>query len=286
MVGNLLRLARLEHWIKNAFVVVPVPFALAAGASVDVPRFLLGLLGFSLVTSSVYVVNDIRDAAADRHNPLKRQRPVAARTISPAVAWAFAGLLAVTGFVALQLTGHRLALLLTLVYLAANVAYSYRLKHVALVDVFLLASGYVIRVLLGCALIDAAPSNWLLICASALALFLAFTKRRADLVAGVSLEHRPVLAGYSPAFLEHAMTIMCGVALLAYALYSIEAAGFRERRELAGMPFVAFALLQYLRMAFTEARGASPVEMTLRSTQLQVCALAWLLATIWSLGLI
>lgn len=286
MLRQLFRLARPQHWIKNAFVVVPLPFAVAAGASVDVSRFLLGLSGFSLVTSSVYVVNDIWDATADRHNPTKRERPVASGAISPALAWIFAAVLAVVGLVACRLTGSGLAFWLTLLYLAANLAYSYRLKHVALVDVFLLASGYVIRVLLGCALIDAPPSNWLLICASALALFLAFTKRRADLVAGVSIAHRPVLAGYSPGFLEQAMAIMCGIALLAYALYSIEAAGFVEGRELAGIPFVAFALLQYLRLAFTEARGASPVDLALRSTQLQVCALAWLLATIWSLGLI
>lgn len=284
VILQLVKLARPHHWIKNVFIVVPVPFAVMAGTALDVPRLLLGLLGFSLVTSAVYIVNDIKDAAADRLNPEKKTRPIACGAVSPSAAAALAATLMVLGIAGCWLTGSKIAVVLTVVYIASNLAYSFHLKHVPLVDVFLLASGYVIRVLLGCALIGAAPSGWLLICASALALFLAFTKRRADLIQGVAIEHRPALAGYTAGFLEQAMAIMCGMTLLAYALYSIEGAGFVTGRELAGMPFVAFALLHYLRVAYKENRGSSPVDMALRSAALQACAVSWLVATIWSLG--
>lgn len=283
MIFALARLARLHHWVKNVFVLVPLPFAMVAGARIDLPSFLLGLLGFSLVSSAVYVVNDILDAEADRLSQKKRSRPIASGAVSVPTAIAFAGMLAAGGLSAAWASGHARVLILTLIYVASNLAYSMRLKHVPLVDVFLLASGYVIRVLLGCALVDVAPSNWLLICASSLALFLAFTKRRADIVAGVALEHRPALAGYTAGFLEQSMAITCGLTLVTYALYSIDAAGFVAGRELAGLPFVAFALLHYLRLAHKEQTGGSPVEAALRSPMLQACAALWLLASLWSL---
>ena len=152
-------------------------------------------------------------------------------------------------------------------------------------DVFLLASGFLIRVLLGCALVDAAPSNWLLLCSSMLALFLAFGKRRADLVAGLTSEHRASLAGYTVGFLNSALGITAGIAMFAYALYSQESPAFVEGRELVGLPFVAFGILDYLRVAMGEGVGGSPVEMAYRSRSLQISVLCWAIATAWSLGL-
>ena len=119
-------------------------------------------------------------------------------------------------------------------------------------DVFLLSSGFVIRVLLGCALVSAPPSTWLLLCTTTLALFLGFAKRRADLKEGLDHHHRPSLRGYSMSFLDQAMAICAGVAILSYALYSIEAKVLLPGREMASMPFVAYGILNYLRMADVE----------------------------------
>lgn len=282
---QLIRLARPHHWIKNVFVVLPLPFALAAGARIEATTFLIGLLGFSLVTSAVYVFNDIQDGESDRLNPAKIGRPLAAGLVSTRAAWVWSAALLAAGLGLCWATQVPSVVALALVYIVANVSYSLQLKHVALIDVFLLASGYLIRVLLGCSLVQAPPSSWLLTCTSALALFLALTKRRADLIAGVSAEHRPVLAEYSLDFLNQAMGITGGIALLSYALYSIEAPFFREGRELAAMPFVAFAILYYLLLAYTKGAGASPVALAYRSVPLQVCAAGWMLTTAWSLGL-
>lgn len=284
MIGALIELARPRHWIKSAFIVLPVPFSLAAGAQLDLAVFLAGLAGFCLVASSVYVFNDIQDAEADRLSPAKRGRPVAAGAVSVPQAYAFAAGLAASGLGLVAATGIPAVWILVGLYAAANVAYSTGAKHVPLLDVFLLASGFVIRVLVGAALVRAAPSSWLLLCASALALFLAFAKRRADLVAGVDPGHRPALAGYSVAFLDQAMGICAAIALLTYALYSQDSPVFVEGRALLGLPFVAFAILDYLRLAYTRNAGGSPVEMVFRSRELLLCVVGWTVATAWSLG--
>lgn len=281
-----IRLARPRHWIKNAFVIVPVPFAVVAGrAELDLIVFTAGLLGFCLLNSAVYTFNDVLDAEMDRVNPRNRDRPVASGVVSVPGACVFAALLGVLGFAFLALTAEVTALALGLIYAGVNVAYSMGAKHVPLVDVFLLASGFVIRILLGCALVAAAPSSWLLACGSALALFLSFAKRRAELRAVEAVTHRPALAGYTIGFLDQAMSICAGVTLVSYALYSLEGPFFMEGRELAAMPFVAFAVLHYLRLAYVQDAGQSPVELALRSLPLQICTLGWMLATAWSLGL-
>jgi len=282
---QLVKLARPWHWIKNGFVLAPVPFALAVGATLDPSVFILGLLGFCLVNSAAYAFNDVRDAEADRLSPAKRGRPVASGAVSPATALFLAASLAAIGLALCWLTEVRGAIALALLYLITNLVYSLGAKNLPVVDVFLIASGFVIRVLLGCALVAAVPSDWLLLCSSMLALFLAFGKRRADLVAGLTSEHRASLAGYSMRFLDSALGITAGIAMLAYALYSQESPAFVEGRELAGLPFVAFGILDYLRLAMGEGAGGSPVEMMYRSRPLQICVVGWAAATAWSLGL-
>jgi 4-hydroxybenzoate polyprenyltransferase len=278
------RLLRLHHWVKNVFVLLPVPFALAAGARLDAAVFAAGLAGFCLLSSAAYAMNDVRDAEADRRSPRKRERPVASGAVTVAAAWSVAaGALAAAALLAAS-TGLPRVVSLFSVYLGLNAAYSFGAKHVPLLDVFLLASGFVIRVLLGCALVQAPPSRWLLLCSSALALFLAFAKRRGDLVEGVGSDHRPALAGYSQAYLDAAMGICAGITLLAYALYCVEARVLVPGRELAGLAFAAFGVLETLRLAYVEGRGASPVEL-LRHRPLQLCGAAWLAATAWSLDL-
>jgi len=282
----LIKLARPRQWIKNGFVLLPVPFALADGASLGVWVLALGLLGFCLINSAVYTLNDICDTDTDRLHPDKRGRPLASGTVSRQAASAAAAALGAAGFTLCGLTEIPSVLVLALVYVAVNLAYSLGAKNLALVDVLLLCSGYVIRVLLGCALVAAEPSDWLLLCTSMLALFLAFGKRRGDLIAGLSSEHRASLGGYNLSFLDQALSISAGIALLSYALYGHEAPAFVDGRELAGLPFVAFGIFEYLRVVFTQGVGGDPVEIAYRSRSLQLCLLGWGAATAWSLGLL
>jgi hypothetical protein len=152
--------------------------------------------------------------------------------------------------------------------------------------VFLLASGYLLRVLYGCGLAHAQPSPWLLLCTSTLALFLGFAKRRADLIEELDVHHRPSLRGYSRGFLDQAVGICAGVAMLSYALYCVESrnAVLLPGRELASMPPVAYGILNYLRLVYVNGAGGSPVKIVYRSPTMQLCGLVWLAAVTWSFG--
>jgi 4-hydroxybenzoate polyprenyltransferase len=283
--AQLVRLARPWHWIKNGFVLVPVPFALAVGAKLDFAVFALGLLGFCLINSAVYTLNDLCDAKADREHPKKRHRPIAAGEVSTMLAIGQILLLVGAGMGLGAATGKAGVVPLCAVYVGVNLAYSLGAKHAALLDVFLLSSGFVIRVLLGCALVAAVASPWLLLCTSALALFLGFAKRRGDVLAGMDENHRPSLRGYSRQFLDTAITICAGVALLTYALYSMESKVLIPGRAMASMPFVAYGILNYLRLTSTGDAGGSPVEVAYTSRSTQLCGLGWILAVVWSLKL-
>ncbi len=283
-LADLIRLARPYDWAKSVFVLLPVPFALRAGASLSIGIFAVGVAAFSLVASGVYVLNDLRDVEADRAHPKKRLRPIASGAVPPRAAGVWGAVLLAGGLALGVATGRRAVVAYLLVYVAINAYYTLAGKRIPILDVFLIAAGFVLRVLVGCALVDAAPSNWLLICSLWLALFLGFAKRRSDFARGSGAEAGPVRIGYTASFLDQAMGVAAGVTLVSYAIYSQEAAVFVKGRELAGMPFVAFGLLHYLRLAHADLVRVGPVEMAWSSRALQVCSLAWLVATLWSLG--
>ncbi|QGJ71490.1 Decaprenyl-phosphate phosphoribosyltransferase [Planctomycetales bacterium 10988] len=291
LIRSMIKLARPLDWVKSLFILAPVPFALAdrsVDAHFEPLVFLAGLFGFCFLSSSIYILNDIWDAEADRLHPKKRFRPIASGRV-PVWLASIESLLLVSTAMALfsycTLHGRLVVLILGLIYLLTNCLYCLGAKHLTLLDVFLISSGFVIRVLVGCALVAVTPSEWLLFCSGTLALFLAFAKRRADLVAGMDAQHRPSLAGYSVSFLDQALAISAGIALLSYALYSREAEVFAEGRKLATIPFAAYAVLDYLRLAQVEGTGGSPIDVLKRSIGLQVCCVGWVLTVLWSLKL-
>ncbi len=285
MLRALIELGRPKHWIKNVFVLMPVPFALASGAELSIGTFVLGLAGFCLANSAVYAFNDAYDAERDRAHPQKRLRPVASGRVSPGAARLASAALLAAALALVACTGHRPAIALVAVYALLNVVYCLGGKHVALLDVFLLSSGFVIRVLLGCALLAVTPSQWLLLCSSALALFLALAKRRADLVRGMDGAHRPSLEGYSIAYLDQALGITAALTLVGYSLYCMEAEVLLTGREFASVPFVFFGVLDYLRLAHLDGAGGSPVDVLLTSPAIAATGTGWMLATLWSVGI-
>jgi 4-hydroxybenzoate polyprenyltransferase len=286
LLTSLIRLARPRHWGKNAFVLMPLPFALAAGADFELAMLGAGLLGFSLVNSAVYVFNDLCDADHDRAHPTKKHRPIAAGEVSSAAACVWSLLLVGGGTALVAMTGHPKALWLVAAYVGLSLAYSLGAKNVPLLDVFILSSGFVLRALLGCALVGVQPSNWLLLCSSALALFLALTKRRVDLIRGLGAEHRPSLEGYNVGFVDHAMGITASMAVTAYGLYSLEAEVLMPGREFASLLFVAYGVFEYLRLAHIHEAGGNPVETVFGSPTMLLAGAGWVAATVWSLGLV
>jgi 4-hydroxybenzoate polyprenyltransferase len=277
-------LARPRDWAKNVFVLMPVPFALAAGGHLDIRSFALGVAGFSLANSAVYALNDTLDSERDRLHGEKRGRPVASGRVSRVAALWFALSLLIAGIALAWLSGKPTALVVLAAYVAKELFYQFGLKHVALVDVFLLSSGFVLRVVLGAELVGTNPSNWLLLCSSTLALFISLAKRRSELVRGMDGAHRPALSGYSVLYLDQAMAVSAGMVLIGYALYSMDAKVLLPGREFASLPFVVFGVLEYLRLAQVRGEGGSPIDLLLASPALLVCGVGWTVASLWSVG--
>lgn len=285
MVRDLLELSRPKDWVKNVFVFMPVPFALASGASLDVRVFGLGLAAFCLANSAVYSFNDAQDADRDKAHDKKRNRPVASGRVPKRAAYAWSALLAAVSLIASLASGSLNAPIIAATYLAINLVYCLGAKNIALLDVFLLASGFVLRVLLGCALLNVPPSNPLLLCSYALALFVSLAKRRSDVVKGLDETHRPSLLGYNQSFLDQAMGIMAAMTVVGYTLYTMEAPVFLPSRKFASLPFVMFGVLDYLRLVHVHKRGGSPVDVFL-SPAILTTGIGWLLAVIWSVHLV
>lgn len=286
MVRDFLELSRPKDWVKNVFVLMPVPFALASGARLDARVFALGLLGFCCANSAVYSFNDALDAERDKAHEKKRNRPIASGRISKRSAYFYSASLATAALALAVTSGSTSAPIIVATYLGINLAYCLGAKHVPLLDVFLLSSGFMLRVLLGCGLLDVPPSNPMLLCSWALALFIALAKRRSDVLKGLDESHRPSLLGYNQAFLDHAMAITASMAVMGYALYSMESSVLLPSRKFASLPFVMFGVLDYLRLAHVNQRGGSPQDVLLGSPALILTGIGWLLAVIWSVHLI
>lgn len=279
-VADLARLVRPRDWLKNVFVLLPLPFAVAGGSSLDPVAVMAGLVAMSLASSAAYVFNDWRDAGRDRQHPDKRNRPIASGRLSAGAAGGLALGLGLAGTTIAFAVVPSPAGWVVLAYLGLQLVYTLYGKHVPLVDVFLLSSGFVLRVLLGCALAAVSPSSWLLLCSSSLALFLALAKRRADLRQGLGEQHRPSLRGYSQAFLDQGLTMSAGLTMTAYALYCLDGAILAPGFEFASLPFVVFGVLEYLRMVQTRDAGGSPVDLLASSPALLVCGAGWVVAVL------
>lgn len=283
MFVDLIKLSRPHHWVKNVFVLLPAPFALASGAELDLRRFLLGLAAFCLTNSAVYALNDAQDAERDRLHETKMNRPVASGRISVPIANVWAAALVLGAALLSWSSGSTEAMIITGGYLGLNIFYTFVGKHLPLLDVFLVSAFFMLRVLLGCALLAVVASNWLLLCTGALALFMGLTKRRSDVIKGLDEAHRPSLTGYNRAFLDQATGITATMSIVAYALYSLEAEVMIPGREFASLPFVVFGVLDYLRIAHVKSGGASPVDMMFQPTILAT-GVCYVIAVLWSVG--
>ncbi|MEO7921136.1 MAG: decaprenyl-phosphate phosphoribosyltransferase [Thermoanaerobaculia bacterium] len=277
---NLVKLLRPHQWAKNAFVVAPLLFAREAHDPAQLVRALAAVVFFSLAASAVYCVNDVLDAPRDRMHPTKRLRPVAAGLISPGIAKALGLVLAVLALAGGTVLSPAFARILG-VYLALNLLYTMRLKHVVLLDVLIISISFVLRVLGGAAAINVPASHWLLLCTLLLALYLAFAKRRAELrmLGSGSADHRPALVGYTPELLDRFGSILLGATIVAYALYTVSPetiAKFGSDRLIYGLPFVIYGLFRYLLLVEAGGDAGEPGTLALRDAPLLICVVLWI----------
>jgi len=285
---ELLRLARPHHWTKNGFVLAGLLFGHAWGEPALVTAALVATLAFCLASSAVYAFNDARDALHDREHPEKRHRPVARGTVSSALAHGFAALLAVLGLAAAAWAGAGV-LASVAAYLVLNAAYSLGLKRVPVLDVFVIAAGFMLRILAGTWGIGIEPSRWLLACGFLLTLFLGFAKRRAELarLADDAGQHRPVLEAYSAEFLDQAVFGSALGMVICYALYTVADSTVvlhGTDRLIWTLPWVLLGTYRYLFRLRYRGGGGDPAQELLRDPLLAVAALGWVATVAWLIG--
>ena len=283
-VFDLLRLMRPHQWVKNVFVFTGLLFGHAWHDPNLVSRVVLTFLAFCLVSSAVYVFNDIVDLEQDRLHPKKRFRPLAAGQVGTSAAMILAAVLAMPGF-ALAYGTSPTVLIILLGYALMNFAYSLRLKHVVILDVFIIATGFMLRILAGTLGVGIPPSQWLLLCGLMVTLFLGFTKRRAEIIALVEdkAAHRKVLEHYSPVLLDKMIGITAAGLIMSYSLYTMNADTIRihgTANLIYTVPFVMYGVFRYIYLLHHQSRGGDPSHDLVRDPHLFVVVGAWLVTTI------
>ena len=267
------------HWLKNVFVLAPLVFAQRLTDRESVLRALAAFGLFCLISSAVYLFNDLLDRKADRLHPRKRRRPIAAGELAAGPAGVLATILAVAGLAAAVPLDTGFAGILA-GYLTLNMAYSLALKNVVILDVMLVAAGFLLRAWGGAAVIDVGMSNWLILCTGLIALFLGFVKRRQELdgLADLPPAQRPILAEYTVGFLDQMIGVVTASTVLAYAFYAFSP----EVAEKLGtpymgltLPFVLYGLFRYLYLVHRRGEGESPTSLVVRDGPLRTAVLLW-----------
>lgn len=287
---SVLKLVRPHQYLKNGFVLLGPLFA-HQWDLVTLSQALLAFLAFCCMASAVYVLNDIMDIEADRAHPVKCRRPLPSGAISLGTAKRLlAGL--VVGSVVLSLLVSGWVTLFVASYFVINIFYSWHLKHVVILDVFLISSGFMLRILAGTVGLGIAPSAWLLLCGLMVTLFLGFAKRRAELLmleatdgANNGLTRR-VLDDYSPEMLEQFIAVTAACTIIAYGLYTVSpktVAIHGSDDLIVTLPFVVYGIFRYLFLLHRRSKGNDTAKDLVQDRHLLVTVAAWVGTTLWVL---
>ncbi len=283
MIIGLVKTMRPKQWVKNIFVFAPLTFDVKLFNLHYLAQTLAGFVLLCLVSGAVYTINDLADIKKDRQHPKKRNRPLASGQLSISAA--------VIAAVAIPLVALPLGFLLNSAfgviltgYLLIQITYSFWLKNVVIIDVMLIAAGFLLRVAAGVPLVDAKRfSPWLYICMTLLALLIGFGKRRHELVLlkENAQMHRQSLQEYNLSLLDHIISIVTASTLLAYALYTFSAKGLPANYTMMlTIPFVLYGIFRYLYLIHVKGMGGAPEEIALSDQPLQVTVVLWGLSVI------
>ena len=283
MIASLLKTMRPKQWVKNVFIFAALTFDVKLFNVYYLTQTIAGFVLLCLISGTVYIINDLADIEKDRQHPKKRNRPLASGALSTRVALA-AGVLVPLfalplGFLLNPVFGAILA-----GYLLLQIAYSFWLKNVVIIDVMLIAAGFLLRVAAGVPLVEAERfSPWLYICMTLLALLIGFGKRRHELVLlqENANMHRQSLEEYNLSLLDHAISIVTASTLLAYALYTFSAPNLPPNHTMMlTIPFVLYGIFRYLYLIHVKGMGGTPEEIALSDRPLQAAFVLWGLSVI------
>ena len=283
MIVGSIRTMRPKQWIKNIVIFAPLTFDIKLFELHYLARTVAGFVLLCLVSGTVYIINDLADIEKDRQHPKKRERPLPSGQLKPIVAIITAIIMPLialpVGFLLHPVFGGTLTL-----YLLIQLAYSFWLKNAVIIDVMLIASGFLLRVAGGVPLVDAERfSPWLYICMTLLALLFGFGKRRHELILlkENANMHRQSLEEYNLPLLDHVISIVTASTLLAYALYTFSAEGLPANHTMMlTIPFVLYAIFRYLYLVHVKGMGGSPEEIALSDRPLQATFILWGLSVV------
>jgi 4-hydroxybenzoate polyprenyltransferase len=277
--GLLLVSLRPEQWTKNLLVLAGVVFGgrllEASAVAIAAAAFII----FCALSGAVYLFNDIADRDADQNHPLKRERPIASGQLATTTAVAAGVILGAGGIAAAFAIGTQFGIIAA-TYVAAQLLYSAALKHVVILDVLMIAAGFVLRAVAGAVAVDVPIGHWLLVCTTLLALFLALSKRRHELVllADGATDHRRILEEYSPYLLDQMIGVVTSSTLIAYTVYATSpdtAARLGTAKLGLTIPFVLYGIFRYLYLVHQKRGGGSPAAMLLTDRPLLGCVALW-----------
>ncbi len=273
-------LLRLHQWIKNFFIFAP--FFFTFNFNVDLLMILsIGFILFSFAASGIYILNDYHDIAEDRFHPTKKNRPLASGTVSKHRAVVLMiGLIGMASIGSIMLS-PAFALIIAS-YLILNIAYTFKLKHISILDISIIALGFVLRIFAGAVLINTEPSMWIVLVTFLLALFLALAKRRDDcLLALDGKKTRKNIDGYNLEMVNAAMTLMAGVTVVSYLMYTVSS-DVIERLGTHNLyltsAFVIIGILRYMQLTFVEQNSGSPTKLVLKDRFLQLVLIGWIIS--------
>jgi decaprenyl-phosphate phosphoribosyltransferase len=284
---SILQLMRTHQYVKNFFIFLPLFFALKITESELLINAFIAFIAFSLTASAIYILNDYHDIEEDRQHPKKKNRPLASGAISRAQATVIMVVLFVASFsliVPLSLP----ATVIVGIYVVMNIAYSLYLKHVAIIDVTVIAIGFVLRLFVGAAVTGIELSMWIVIMTFLLALFMALAKRRDDVLIYLNTgkKMRKVIDGYNLQFLDAAMAIMASVVIVAYTIYTTSAEVVERVHSqylyLTAL-FVILGIMRYLQITFVQKESGSPTRIVLKDRFVQLTLIGWILSFVWIL---
>jgi 4-hydroxybenzoate polyprenyltransferase len=283
--GGFVESLRPQQWVKNGFVFAALIFSRSVTDWHRNARVAEAAALFCLISSAAYLLNDIRDAPEDRRHPLKRSRPLASGRLGVGSASLAAMVLAFVALGGAWVLDHDFFLILA-AYGFINVLYSWALKHVVLLDVFVISAGFVLRVVGGGVVIHVQISPWLIVCTTLLALFLALSKRRHELVAlgKEAGNHRLILSRYSPYFLDQLIAVVTASTVMSYALYTLSAdvqTKFPGKRLDLTIPFVLFGIFRYLFLVHQNSEGGNPTRLLFTDLVLLSDVLLWAASVIF-----
>ena len=286
---SIIKLLRPHQYIKNGFVLLGPLFA-HQWSSQTLTEAVLAFFAFCCMASAVYILNDIMDIDADREHPVKCHRPLPSGQVPlPLAKFLLIGMLCAS--LVLSLAVSLWATLFVSIYFVMNILYSWRLKHVVILDVFIISTGFMLRILVGTVGLGIAPSVWLLLCGLMVTLFLGFSKRRAELLmlessGGSSNLTRKVLDDYSPALLEQFISVTAACTILSFGLYTVSPqtiALHGTDNLIYTLPFVIYGIFRYLFLLHHKAKGNDTAKDLLTDWHLLLTVSVWIVTTLWVL---